>query len=122
MCLIGIHSRYDQSITFEEICQLEGISFQVNAGAFVGLVGPNGAGKTTLLKTMLGLIQPTSGTITILGQSPGSDRGAPAGVGYVPQRHSIATYFPANVVDVVGMGRLRGLKLFSRLGREDRSA
>jgi zinc transport system ATP-binding protein len=115
-------------VRFDNVCVdrrdrrvLEGISFQVDAGAFVGLVGPNGAGKTTLLKTMLGLVQPTSGEIVILGRAPGSEHGAPAGVGYVPQRHSIPAYFPASVVDVVGMGRLRGLKPWSRRGREDRA-
>lgn len=101
---------------------LEGISFRVPAGSFVGLVGPNGAGKTTLLKTMLGLIAPTTGSIEVLGHPPGNRRGAPEGVGYVPQRHSIAQFFPANVHDVVAMGRLRGLQLFSRPSREDRDA
>ena len=100
---------------------LEDISFIVPAGSFVGLVGPNGAGKTTLLKTMLGLIKPSSGTIEVLGRPPGRAGGAPVGVGYVPQRHSIAQYFPASVYDVVAMGRLRGLQFFSRLSDEDRS-
>lgn len=116
-------------VSFKDVCVdrrdrrvLEGISFKVNAGAFVGLVGPNGAGKTTLLKTMLGLVEPTSGSITILGQPPGGSHGAPAGVGYVPQRHAIPAYFPASVIDVVGMGRLREHGLFSRLGRKDRDA
>ncbi|MFB0977525.1 MAG: metal ABC transporter ATP-binding protein [Myxococcota bacterium] len=101
---------------------LEDISFQVPASSFVGLVGPNGAGKTTLLKTMLGLIQPSSGTIHVLGHPPGRNGGAPSGVGYVPQRHAIAQYFPASVYDVVAMGRVRGLQLFSRLSRTDRDA
>ncbi|MFP8870082.1 MAG: ATP-binding cassette domain-containing protein, partial [Myxococcota bacterium] len=101
---------------------LEDISFQVPASSFVGLVGPNGAGKTTLLKTMLGLIQPSSGTIHVLGRPPGRNGGAPSGVGYVPQRHAIAQYFPASVYDIVAMGRMRGLQLFSRLSSTDRDA
>jgi zinc transport system ATP-binding protein len=116
-------------VRFENVCVdrrdrriLENISFQVPSGAFVGLVGPNGAGKTTLLKTMLGLISPSSGTIEVLGLPPGRHRGAPTGVGYVPQRHSIEPHFPASVYDVVAMGRLRGLALFARPGREERDA
>ncbi len=101
---------------------LEDISFTVAAGAFVGLVGPNGAGKTTLLKAILGLAPLCSGTIEVLGRPPGHRRGAPVGVGYVPQRHSIASNFPASVYDVVAMGRLRGLGFLSRTGRDDREA
>ncbi len=116
-------------VRFDDVCVdrrgrrvLEGISFRVPMGAFVGLVGPNGAGKTTLLKTMLGLLSPSSGRIEVLGLPPGRHRGAPVGVGYVPQRHSIASNFPASVYDVVAMGRLRTLHLFARLSRKDRAA
>ena len=44
------------------------INFQVNEGEFVALVGQNGAGKTTTLKTIAGIVKPTSGTITYMGQ------------------------------------------------------
>lgn len=122
-------TRSDVVVRFENVCVdrrdrrvLEGISFAVPAGAFVGLVGPNGAGKTTLLKTMLGLVSPSEGTIEVLGHPPGRTAGTQSGVGYVPQRHAIAPHFPANVEDVVGMGRLRGLGLFGRPSREDREA
>ncbi len=101
---------------------LENITLTVHAGAFVGLVGPNGAGKTTLLKTMLGLIDPTSGTIEIMGHAPHASGGTPPGVGYVPQRHAIEGSFPASVSDVVAMGRMRGLRLFGRQSRADREA
>ncbi|MDD2971771.1 MAG: ATP-binding cassette domain-containing protein [Lachnospiraceae bacterium] len=46
-----------------------GISLSVNHGEIVGLLGHNGAGKTTLVNQMLGLLKPTSGEITIMGQS-----------------------------------------------------
>jgi ABC-2 type transport system ATP-binding protein len=46
------------------------ISFQVKEGEFVGLIGANGAGKTTLLKVLSGLIPPTHGTATVLGENP----------------------------------------------------
>ncbi len=129
MTSAGMTNPAEIIVRFDNVCVdrrdrriLENISFEVRSGAFVGLVGPNGAGKTTLLKTMLGLISPSSGTIEVLGTPPGGRRGAPKGVGYVPQRHSIESNFPASVYDVVAMGRLRGLRLFARPGRDEREA
>jgi len=49
---------------------LKGVSFQIPAGEFTGLIGANGAGKTTLLKILSGLIPPTSGTASVLGMNP----------------------------------------------------
>jgi len=61
-------------------------SFDVHRGEFVAVIGPNGAGKTTLFRMLLGLQQPTLGTLSIFGAAP--RRGNPR-IGYVPQRHSI---------------------------------
>ena len=47
---------------------LNDISFEINQGDIVGLVGENGAGKTTIMKTILGMIEPTSGSISINGK------------------------------------------------------
>lgn len=96
---------------------LEDINFGVAAGGFVGIVGPNGAGKTTLLKSLLGLLTPSKGRIEVFGHPPG--RNGRDAVGYVPQRHAIATTFPATVKDVVMMGRLRRLGLLRFPGKED---
>jgi len=49
---------------------LKGVSFQLEKGSFNGLIGENGAGKTTLLKMLAGLIPPTSGKATVLGEIP----------------------------------------------------
>jgi ABC-2 type transport system ATP-binding protein len=57
----------------------------VPAGRVTGLVGPNGAGKTTLLQLAAGLLTPTSGTITVLGESPGSTPAQLTRVGFVAQ-------------------------------------
>lgn len=45
------------------------ISFEIEAGDIVGLVGPNGVGKTTLLSSMMGLIKPDEGNVTMAGES-----------------------------------------------------
>jgi ABC-2 type transport system ATP-binding protein len=49
---------------------LKGVSFQIEAGSFIGLIGENGAGKTTLLKILAGLIPPSSGDARVLGYEP----------------------------------------------------
>ena len=48
---------------------INNVSFEVREGEVFGFLGPNGAGKTTTLRTLLGLIKPTSGRATILGQN-----------------------------------------------------
>ena len=55
---------------------LDGVSLAIPEGRCVALIGHNGAGKTTLMKLVLGLIAPTRGTVSVLGQAPakaGSD-------------------------------------------------
>jgi ABC-2 type transport system ATP-binding protein len=46
------------------------LSCELPSGSIVGLLGKNGAGKTTLLKLMIGLLRPTTGTVSIMGQRP----------------------------------------------------
>lgn len=46
------------------------VSLDVAAGEVVGIAGPNGAGKTTIIAMLMGFLNPTSGTLTIAGQSP----------------------------------------------------
>jgi ABC-2 type transport system ATP-binding protein len=54
---------------YQRIEAVHGISFQVGAGEIVGLLGPNGAGKTTTISMILGILEPSGGTVEILGRS-----------------------------------------------------
>jgi ABC-2 type transport system ATP-binding protein len=61
------------------------LTFQVRAGEVFGYLGPNGAGKSTTIRTMLDLLRPTSGSISVFGMTPRVDAPAiHARVGYVP--------------------------------------
>ena len=53
---------------YTELKAVDDISFHVMPGEIVGLLGPNGAGKTTTINMVLGILEPTSGLIEILGQ------------------------------------------------------
>jgi ABC-2 type transport system ATP-binding protein len=57
----------------------------IPAGNVVGLVGPNGAGKTTMLQLAVGLLAPTAGSITVLGDAPASSPAQLGKVGFVAQ-------------------------------------
>ena len=60
---------------------LESIDLEVPRGSAFGFLGRNGAGKTTLVRLLLGLAQPTSGTMKLLGHELPGGRAAGAGAG-----------------------------------------
>lgn len=57
---------------FKDKQAVDNISFQIPQGSITAILGPNGAGKTSTLSMMLGLMEPTSGEVKILGSSPSS--------------------------------------------------
>jgi zinc transport system ATP-binding protein len=67
---------------------LSGVSLSVERGEILTVIGPNGAGKTTLLRVLLGLLLPTSGTVTA---APGLR------IGYMPQRIQVDPVLPLTV-------------------------
>ena len=82
---------------------LEGVSLSVKSGNVVGIIGPNGGGKTTLLKLILGLMEPTAGTIRIDGRPP--REAVRAGVvGYLPQSPRLSLNVPINALQLVELG------------------
>ncbi len=101
---------------------LEGITFSLREGAFLGVIGPNGAGKTTLLRVILGLVRPLRGTVRVMGMSPGELRHELHHIGYLPQQVIFDPLFPVSVYDVVMMGRTCCIGLLRFPGHADREA
>ncbi|GAA2132846.1 ABC transporter ATP-binding protein [Kitasatospora kazusensis] len=62
--LDGVAKRYG------EVRALDGVSLTVERGEFFGVLGPNGAGKTTLVEIVVGMRQPDTGTVSVLGENP----------------------------------------------------
>lgn len=91
------------SFSYGDTPVLEDLTLSVERGEFLGLIGPNAGGKSTLLKLILGLLQPISGAIRVLGRPPAEGR---RHLGYVPQHPTFPRDFPISVEQVVLMGRL----------------
>ena len=58
----------------KSIAALDEVSFSAKRGEFIAYAGPNGAGKSTTMKLIAGMLQPTSGSLTVLNLSPDKDR------------------------------------------------
>lgn len=71
---------------YRQVPVLKDINFTIRYGDIVGLIGLNGAGKSTLLKTILGLIEPQEGSVTIEGRSIIEDHKSYAqSIAYIPE-------------------------------------
>ena len=92
----GLGKRYGRKSALQD-CTLS-----IPDGKVVGLVGPNGAGKTTLLHLAVGLLAPTTGSITVLGGRPGDGPAQLARVGFVAQ--DTPTYAGLTVAKHLRMG------------------
>jgi ABC-type Mn2+/Zn2+ transport system ATPase subunit len=108
--LAGVDLRYGRRSV------LQGIDLTIREGDFLGIVGPNGAGKSTLLKALLGLLAPSSGTLTCAGPRRAMR------FGYVPQRESIDPVFPMTPGELVLLGRSAVVGALRWPGRADREA
>jgi manganese/zinc/iron transport system ATP- binding protein len=109
----------DLTVAYGEKPVLWDVDLDVPPGSLTAIVGPNGAGKTTLIKAVLGLVRPAAGGALVLGKPYAENRRA---VAYVPQRGSVDWDFPADVLDVVLMGRYGHLGWLRRPGRGERRA
>lgn len=104
------------SVSYERKRVLTNIYLTVEQGNIYGVIGPNGAGKSTLFKAVLGLVEPNTGSVKILGADIDEQRKKMA---YVPQKNDVDWSFPATVYDIVLMGRYPYKKVFSQMNSED---
>jgi branched-chain amino acid transport system ATP-binding protein len=88
---------------------LSGVTFSVSKGEIVGVIGPNGAGKTTLFSTLVGLIRPDGGTITLDGKDlAGLKPHRVAALGMTKTFQNVALFAESSVLDnVLTAGLLR---------------
>jgi len=98
---------------------LEGINLNVDRGSTLGLIGPNGGGKTTLIRLLLGLLEPTAGTIRIEGLSPTKAIRRGDLIGYLPQGSRTQPHFPISVRQVVRLGLAGKTGMLRGYARED---
>lgn len=83
----------DLSKKFSEAYAIKSLSLNVPAGVIFGFVGPNGAGKTTTIRLLLGLLEPTSGSIRVLNHPVRADAaGLRRHIGVVPEGLALFDY------------------------------
>jgi ABC-2 type transport system ATP-binding protein len=100
---------HDLSVTYGDRRAVDGVSFSVSAGEFIGLLGPNGAGKTSMIGALCGLIEPAAGRVRVAGLDPYRERAAAAAkIGFVPQALAFYDALTARQ-NLVFFGRTQGL-------------
>jgi ABC-2 type transport system ATP-binding protein len=94
----GLTKKYGNVLALDEL------SLEVEQGSVFGFLGPNGAGKTTTLRILAGLAQPTSGSISLGGESLSEvSMDQRASIGYLPEEPAFYTWMnPREYLDYVG--------------------
>ncbi len=105
------------SMQFPDQLAVDDISLVVPAGSILGVIGPSGSGKTTTIRLLTGALEPTSGTVRVLGEEPKAfRRQTRERIGYMPQSFML---FPDLTVreNVDFVGSLFGMFIWSRRRR-----
>ncbi|MGO4671313.1 ABC transporter ATP-binding protein [Bosea sp. 2YAB26] len=115
---------FDLVKTFGGITATDDVTFSLEKGARHALIGPNGAGKTTFVNLLTGVLRPTSGRVSLMGQDiTGLSREARVkrGVARTFQINQLfGTMTPLEMISLVTAERLgRGMRLFQRLDADD---
>src|SRR3954447_3961605 len=99
----GLTKRYAGTLAVDHV------SFQISPGEILGYVGPNGAGKSTTVKMIIGLLDPSEGTVLFNGRSVREDRaGFQSQIGYVREEPYLYPYLSGwEYLEL--SGRLRGM-------------
>ena len=86
---------------------LEGVNLDIHEGDFVGLSGPNGSGKSTLLMTIIGELEPMSGSVKVYGAPPGS-KASQGRIAWVSQAAAqLPTNLRISVRELVALGAMK---------------
>jgi ABC-2 type transport system ATP-binding protein len=94
---------------YKDVTALDDVSFSIQDGV-TGILGENGAGKSTAIKIFLGLLHPTSGSATVLGENASMSLGVRARLGYMPEHDCLpsqvsAAEFLTHMAEVSGLPR-----------------
>jgi zinc/manganese transport system ATP-binding protein len=99
----------DLTVAYEREPAVHHLSGRFPSGSLTAVVGPNGAGKSTLLKTIVGLLRPDSGRVSL-------GNGDTSKIGYLPQQADVDRSFPITVWDTVALGLWREIGIFGGIG------
>jgi ABC-2 type transport system ATP-binding protein len=80
----GLVKNYPRRLGLSSFTAVSGVSLVLPGGSILGFLGPNGAGKTTTIKCILGLLKPTSGSISLYGSPPAAPE-VRRRLGFVPE-------------------------------------
>lgn len=77
--ITNLHKKFNTNVV------LDGVDLSIDKGGIFAILGPNGSGKTTLIKSILGMVIPDKGTITVLGNDIKKDASYRNEIDYLPQ-------------------------------------
>jgi ABC-type Mn2+/Zn2+ transport system ATPase subunit len=103
-------------IGYQDETIVRDINFALKKGQAIALIGTNGSGKSTLLRTLVNLLKPVGGQLSLFGMPPG---GNPRRIAYLGQFHSSGFILPLRAVDVVRMGRFPLHGLLGKMSKTD---
>ena len=112
---------------YGSVLALDSVDFEVHEG-ITGLLGPNGAGKSTAIKLFLGLLRPTSGAATVLGEESHSSVAVRGRLGYMPEHECLppqmaAAEFLSHMAEISGLpprqARIRAADILRHVGLDE---
>src|SRR5215470_18000217 len=105
---------------YRDALVLKNVTLRVDAGTTLGLIGPNGGGKTTLIRLLLGLVEPTGGTIRVDGMTARDAVRLGNIVGYLPQNPALPdSRFPISARQVARLGLVGKTGMLRSYPRDD---
>lgn len=104
------------SIGYNDEVIVPNIDFELRKGEAIALIGTNGSGKSTLLRTIVNLLSPIKGHLSIFSEKPGAN---PRRIAYLGQFHASGFILPLRAIDVVRMGRFPLHGLVGQMDKKD---